>query len=280
MVTFVNTRLGLLVIWLPKTICLFMQHSGLLHIVLSSWVLLSFGPRVCKGYGSFTFLLIYILGGISGNFSSFLHTAEPTVGGSVSILPSFVASLILRSSSLSIRYLYCFYIVRGRYLLLLELGSSIKSITNTLMKSKFQRPCFRRQLLLLLWAVCWVILGPLTAGELLSFQSAIPDITWRSYSFVSLEAASPFQFLRQEKLSVCIPFSFETHFHSMFTNSGIQSEYKVPEQVAWGIFGLYQSPYLSFKKQPRCCIRFIVSLDHIYCWWPPDKQVQVNHLPY
>lgn len=57
-------------------------HSGVLHIALDSWVLLSFGPQVCKGYGSFTFLLIFILGGISGNFSSFLHTTETTVGGS------------------------------------------------------------------------------------------------------------------------------------------------------------------------------------------------------
>ncbi|GAB4827842.1 hypothetical protein Ancab_034727 [Ancistrocladus abbreviatus] len=57
-------------------------HSGLLHIALSCWVLLSFGPQVCKGYGSFTFFLIYILGGISGNLASFLHTPEPTVGGS------------------------------------------------------------------------------------------------------------------------------------------------------------------------------------------------------
>lgn len=57
-------------------------HSGLLHIALSSWVLLSFGPQVSKGYGTFTFLLIYILGGVSGNFTSFLHTSETTVGGS------------------------------------------------------------------------------------------------------------------------------------------------------------------------------------------------------
>lgn len=56
-------------------------HSGLLHVALSSWALLTFGPQVCRIYGSFTFFLIYILGGISGNLISFLHTAEPTVGG-------------------------------------------------------------------------------------------------------------------------------------------------------------------------------------------------------
>ncbi|KAL5726298.1 hypothetical protein ACHQM5_009352 [Ranunculus cassubicifolius] len=56
-------------------------HSGILHVALGFWVLLTFGPQVCKGYGSFTFLLIYLLGGISGNLTSYLHTPEPTVGG-------------------------------------------------------------------------------------------------------------------------------------------------------------------------------------------------------
>uniref|UniRef100_A0A2N9FE45 Peptidase S54 rhomboid domain-containing protein n=1 Tax=Fagus sylvatica TaxID=28930 RepID=A0A2N9FE45_FAGSY len=56
-------------------------HSGLFHMALGCWGLLTFGPRVCKGYGSFTFFLIFILGGISGNLISFLHTPEPTVGG-------------------------------------------------------------------------------------------------------------------------------------------------------------------------------------------------------
>ncbi|MED6212571.1 hypothetical protein PIB30_084715 [Stylosanthes scabra] len=56
-------------------------HAGVFHMTLSCWALVSFGPRVCRGYGSFTFFLIYILGGISGNIISFLHTPDPTVGG-------------------------------------------------------------------------------------------------------------------------------------------------------------------------------------------------------
>ncbi|XP_077253226.1 rhomboid-related intramembrane serine protease family protein isoform X2 [Tasmannia lanceolata] len=56
-------------------------HSGFLHVALGCWVLLTFGPQVCRGYGSFTFFLIYILGGIAGNLSSFVHTPELTVGG-------------------------------------------------------------------------------------------------------------------------------------------------------------------------------------------------------
>jgi len=77
-----------------------MQHSGAFHVVLGSWSLLTFGPEVCRGYGSFTFFLIYVLGGISGNLTSFLHTPEPTVGGTVSIIspplfcfPYFLISL-------------------------------------------------------------------------------------------------------------------------------------------------------------------------------------------
>ncbi|KAK9091196.1 hypothetical protein Sjap_024373 [Stephania japonica] len=57
------------------------NHYGILHVALSCWVLLNFGPQVCKGYGSCTFLLLYILGGISGNLTSFIHTPDPTVGG-------------------------------------------------------------------------------------------------------------------------------------------------------------------------------------------------------
>ncbi|KAK3212104.1 hypothetical protein Dsin_016810 [Dipteronia sinensis] len=56
-------------------------HAGVVHVALSCWGLVTFGPQVCKGYGSFTFLLIYTLGGISGNLTSFLHTPQPTVGG-------------------------------------------------------------------------------------------------------------------------------------------------------------------------------------------------------
>jgi hypothetical protein len=67
----------------PPKMLFYVQHSGLLHMALGCWGLLTFGPPVCRGYGSFTFFLIYILGGISGNLMSFLHTPELTVGGTV-----------------------------------------------------------------------------------------------------------------------------------------------------------------------------------------------------
>nr|AIY60720.1 rhomboid protein Dioop_RBL9 [Dioscorea oppositifolia] len=56
-------------------------HSGFLHVCLGCWVLLTFGPQVCRGYGPFTFILLYLLGGICGNLTSFIHTPELTVCG-------------------------------------------------------------------------------------------------------------------------------------------------------------------------------------------------------
>ncbi|CAK9140967.1 unnamed protein product [Ilex paraguariensis] len=69
-------------------------HSGILHVAFGCWVLLTFGPQVCRAYGSLTFFLIYILGGISGNLTSFLHTPDPTVGGTGPVFAIIGAWLI------------------------------------------------------------------------------------------------------------------------------------------------------------------------------------------
>ncbi|PKI69914.1 hypothetical protein CRG98_009789 [Punica granatum] len=69
-------------------------HSGVFHMALGCWALLTFGPKVCRGYGPFTFFLIYLLGGISGNLTSFLHTPELTVGGTGPIFAMIGAWLI------------------------------------------------------------------------------------------------------------------------------------------------------------------------------------------
>nr|XP_043632247.1 RHOMBOID-like protein 9, chloroplastic [Erigeron canadensis] len=69
-------------------------HTGILHIGLGSWALLTFGPPVCRAYGPFTFFLIYILGGLSGNLTSFLHTPDPTVGGTGPVFAIIGAWLI------------------------------------------------------------------------------------------------------------------------------------------------------------------------------------------
>ncbi|KAG6607094.1 RHOMBOID-like protein 9, chloroplastic, partial [Cucurbita argyrosperma subsp. sororia] len=60
---------------------LYNSHSGAVHVALSCWTLVTFGRQVCRDYGPFTFFLIYVLGGVSGNLTSFLHTPEPTIGG-------------------------------------------------------------------------------------------------------------------------------------------------------------------------------------------------------
>ncbi|KAI3794201.1 hypothetical protein L1987_36830 [Smallanthus sonchifolius] len=69
-------------------------HTGMLHMALGCWVLLTFGPKVCRAYGPFTFFLIYILGGLSGNLTSFLHTPDPTVGGTGPVFAIIGAWLI------------------------------------------------------------------------------------------------------------------------------------------------------------------------------------------
>ncbi|CAK8533243.1 unnamed protein product [Lathyrus sativus] len=69
-------------------------HAGIFHLGLSCWALVSFGPQVCKSYGSLTFFLIYILGGVSGNIASFLHTPDPTVGGTGPVFAIIGAWLI------------------------------------------------------------------------------------------------------------------------------------------------------------------------------------------
>lgn len=61
---------------------------------MGSWVLFTLGLQVSQEYGSFTFLLIYLLGGISGNLISYLHTPEPTVGGTGPVFAIIGAWLI------------------------------------------------------------------------------------------------------------------------------------------------------------------------------------------
>ncbi|XP_022735321.1 RHOMBOID-like protein 9, chloroplastic isoform X2 [Durio zibethinus] len=74
-------------------------HFGIFHVALGCWGLLSFGPKVCRHYGSFTFFLIYLLGGISGNLISFLHTPEPTVGGTGPVFAVIGAWLIYQKQN-------------------------------------------------------------------------------------------------------------------------------------------------------------------------------------
>ena len=66
------------------------QHSGLLHLGLSTWALLSFGPAVESAYGTLGFGMVYLIGGLFGNLMSFFHTPQGTVGGTVRIFLNFI----------------------------------------------------------------------------------------------------------------------------------------------------------------------------------------------
>uniref|UniRef100_A0A0D9VFE1 Peptidase S54 rhomboid domain-containing protein n=1 Tax=Leersia perrieri TaxID=77586 RepID=A0A0D9VFE1_9ORYZ len=74
-------------------------HSGFLHIALGCWMLLTFGPRVCSAYGQTTFLLMYILGGVCGNLTSYVHTSELTVCGTGPVFALIGAWLIYQSQN-------------------------------------------------------------------------------------------------------------------------------------------------------------------------------------
>ncbi|TVU32268.1 hypothetical protein EJB05_23992 [Eragrostis curvula] len=74
-------------------------HSGFLHVALGCWALLTFGPRVCRAYGQVTFFLIYILGGVCGNLTSFVHTPELTVCGTGPVFSLIGAWLIYQSQN-------------------------------------------------------------------------------------------------------------------------------------------------------------------------------------
>lgn len=81
-------------------------HSGFLHVALSSWALLFFGPQVEIVYGSLAFCMLYFLGGFCGNILSFFYTPAATVGGTgpfFAILISWVVYLVQNRKELGER---------------------------------------------------------------------------------------------------------------------------------------------------------------------------------
>lgn len=66
-------------------------HSGFLHVALSSWALLFFGPQVENVFGPLAFCMIYFLGGLCGNTCSFFFTPAATIGGTGPIFALFSA---------------------------------------------------------------------------------------------------------------------------------------------------------------------------------------------
>jgi membrane associated rhomboid family serine protease len=86
-------------------------HSGLLHLGLSTWALLEFGPAVESAYGTLGFAMIYLLGGAYGNLLSFFHTPQGTVGGSGPIFALMAAWVV--------------YILRNRDIIGLDVAGEI-----------------------------------------------------------------------------------------------------------------------------------------------------------
>ncbi|XP_024404014.1 uncharacterized protein [Physcomitrium patens] len=86
-------------------------HSGFLHLGLSTWALLEFGPAVGSAFGTLGFSAIYLLGGLYGNLLSFFHTPQGTVGGSGPIFALMAAWVV--------------YILRNRDIIGLDVAGEI-----------------------------------------------------------------------------------------------------------------------------------------------------------
>ncbi len=60
-------------------------HANLLHILFNSYALYALGPGVERPYGSFRFLIAYLMSGLAGSSLSFLLSPYPSVGASGAI---------------------------------------------------------------------------------------------------------------------------------------------------------------------------------------------------
>lgn len=76
-------------------------HIGGLHLWFNSTALLSLGGHVERIYGSVRFLLIYIIAGIFGSFSSFLFSPNISAGASGAIFGLFGALLFFATKNAS-----------------------------------------------------------------------------------------------------------------------------------------------------------------------------------
>ncbi len=60
-------------------------HASIPHIGFNMWALWVFGVDLERSFGHRRFLLLYLLGGFSGNVLSFLHSPGPSLGASTAI---------------------------------------------------------------------------------------------------------------------------------------------------------------------------------------------------
>jgi len=70
-------------------------HGGIMHLAINSYSLYAVGPTVEKIFGRRKFLIIYLIGGVTGNIASFLFSINPSVGASGAIFGLMGALLYL-----------------------------------------------------------------------------------------------------------------------------------------------------------------------------------------
>lgn len=70
-------------------------HIGFMHILLNSITLYYLGSQLELLYGSWRFVLIYLLGGIMGNVTSFAFSNAISAGASTSLFGLFAAAVVL-----------------------------------------------------------------------------------------------------------------------------------------------------------------------------------------
>ncbi|MGM0874260.1 MAG: rhomboid family intramembrane serine protease [Bacillota bacterium] len=70
-------------------------HIGFLHLLMNSFALYYIGPEVERAYGSFRFLFIYLVAGVSGSITSFAFSPFLSAGASGAIFGCFGALLYI-----------------------------------------------------------------------------------------------------------------------------------------------------------------------------------------
>ncbi|MDK2979850.1 MAG: rhomboid protease GluP [Chloroflexota bacterium] len=60
-------------------------HGSILHIAFNMYALYAIGPGLESRYGTESFIILYLIGGLWGNTASFLFSARPSLGASTAI---------------------------------------------------------------------------------------------------------------------------------------------------------------------------------------------------
>jgi rhomboid protease GluP len=69
-------------------------HGNLMHIAFNMYALFSLGPSLERHYGHSRFLMLYLIGGFTGNALSFVLSPNPSLGASTAIFGLVAAETI------------------------------------------------------------------------------------------------------------------------------------------------------------------------------------------